>query len=309
MELMDVVVVMERLGDERGLVRVWDEISSQHNYLCKSRESVVAAKKAAAYAVAAGDERTELESLANSLWRGLWGHVRPEDLLADEERLKPRIKPGTRFERLLSESTAASLALLDRIPEAVAAARAAAEQASTFGIMTQAVACQIRSIVWTRADPTVARDQLEWSDGILAKMGETAARSSTGTMLADMALQLGDTERAESALATVRGFVVEDDFDALARALAVECKLAALRGDKGGALELGRRALEISEPTEYLMMRTRVLTLVAEAREVLGDTAEAANLYRRALVVAEEKGDLWSIRTTKETLARLSASA
>jgi class 3 adenylate cyclase len=302
--LKKLVDVMEGFGDTRGLVYVWDEISSQHNYLCESRECVAAAKRSAAYALQIGDEKAELEARTNVLWRGMWGHLRPEELLRDVEDLRPRATEGSRLNRILHENVAASLALLDRIPEAAEAARAAAEDAAQFGLMTQAVACQIRFIVWSRVDLEVAKEQLDWSDGILERMGETAARASTLAMLADVSQAVGDIARAEEALATCKEIVIEDDFDAVSRSLAAECKILASRGDEQ-ALDLGRRALDLSEPTEYLMMRTRVLTLVAEAHELLGDPEGAVDLYRRARTVAEEKGDLWSIRQMDEALARL----
>jgi hypothetical protein len=77
-----------------------------------------------------------------------------------------------------------------------------------------------------------------------------------------------------------------------------------MRGDRD-ALEVGRHAIEMSEPTEYLLMRTRVLTMVAEAHALLGDVEGAGKLYERAVRVAEEKGDLWSIRRLAEAIAEL----
>ncbi|MEA2499156.1 MAG: hypothetical protein QOH26_1561, partial [Actinomycetota bacterium] len=301
--LHDAAETMDEHGDLRGLVEVWDAISAFQNYVCLSRESIAGVHKAAAYARELGDERREIEALANALWRGLWGHVRPEELLRQAAELEPRIPEGGSDARLVDEVRAASLALLDRIPEALEMAELVAERSKQFAIMTQVVGCQVRSTVWVRGDLERGRAELEWSDGILKRMGEMGARSSTSAMLADVAHMIGDLDRAETAIATCREITVDDDFDALARANAVECKLLALRGDDR-AIEVGRRAIEISEPTEYLLMRPRVLTLVAEAHALLGDAKGAADLYRRARAVADEKGDLWTIRRIDEALAQ-----
>lgn len=204
--------------------------------------------------------------------------------------------------------SAATLALLDRLPEAREQAERGMEVAREHSIIREAASYQILSVVLIRADLETARRKLEWSDGVLEKMGETGARSSSVAMLADVAQMMGDLDRADAAVTTAKQIAVEDDIDALARALAAECKILALRADDR-AFDAGRRALQISEATEYLLMRARVLTLVAEAHELLGDAQTAADLHRRALAISEEKGDVWSAKLSKAALMLLGSSS
>ncbi|HEU4481373.1 MAG TPA: hypothetical protein VFS18_05760, partial [Actinomycetota bacterium] len=179
--------------------------------------------------------------------------------------------------------------------------------AREHSIMREATSYQVLGIVLIRTDLEEARRKVEWSDGIFERMGEVGARSSTAAMLADIALMMGDLERAEATIATAREITVTDDIDAVARTLAAESKLLALRGDER-ALVSGRRALETSEGTEYLLMRARALTLVAEAHVSLGDRETAADLHRRALAVSEEKGDVWSAARSRSALEQLGST-
>jgi ATP/maltotriose-dependent transcriptional regulator MalT len=148
-----------------------------------------------------------------------------------------------------------------------------------------------------------AYELLAEAHAALAASAGTGYLVSIVRMRAQAALELGrDDEALELADETER-LAAPDDLEPPARRRLVAASALARRGDFGPADELLRKAAEIVEPTDYVILHLDLAFAQADVARVAGRRDEERRALERALEVAEAKGNVIAAERARGRLA------
>ena len=118
----------------------------------------------------------------------------------------------------------------------------------------------------------------------LAESGETGFRATVGVMLAEALVGQGRSEGAATVLDEADGLAAADDVSALAGIQIVRSLVATEQGRVEEAIVHGRRAIALSDTTDYVEQRV-------EARLALGRALLAAGRGDEVSLVLTEAAD------------------
>ena len=301
---------LEKLGDNKTLVAVWDQLNGIRYY----RGDLVGARSAAdrmlEHAQLAGDEGHELQALVIRSSLSVFdatplGQALAEaDALVDRARSTGRMLPmaqalgikgrllGMRGEteeaKGLVDAGRAILRDLGRVAHAAGASHWASMVTSFAG------------------DPRATEENLREGAEELERLGEKAMLSSSLGHLGTAIAQQGRYDEALAESRRAESIAASDDIDAqvqwrVARALA----LAGL-GDVEAAGKLAREALEMADGHGYPIDRAHARLSLASVYARAFGAPDAAVLLDEARRSYEHKGALAALRLVDAQLAALS---
>jgi ATP/maltotriose-dependent transcriptional regulator MalT len=85
----------------------------------------------------------------------------------------------------------------------------------------------------------------------------------------------------------------------------VRAKILARRGQWDEAEQFARAAVDVAEATDFLSLRWYALMNGAEVFHFLGQAGEASSAIRRAVELAEQKGNLVGAQRARDLLERI----
>jgi tetratricopeptide (TPR) repeat protein len=137
----------------------------------------------------------------------------------------------------------------------------------------------------------------------LKEHGETGYFSSIAAALSHATLALGHEDDALEIADEVLEIAADDDFDPIARARAVRALVFARRGlHEDAAAEIGS-AVERVEKSDYLNVRALIALAEADVAALAGRTGDEQAALRRAMGLADQKGDRLTQARVRERLA------
>jgi ATP/maltotriose-dependent transcriptional regulator MalT len=149
-------------------------------------------------------------------------------------------------------------------------------------------------------DPTAAERILRPGVETLREIGELAWMSTVAAILAEALWAQGRDEEAESfTLVSEEGAGAEDVYSQ-GMLGSVRAKVMARRGEAVEAERLGRVAVTIAEPTDFLFLRAFTLTSLAEVLLLGGEAERAEDVIGEALAVCEQKGFLVGVERIRK---------
>jgi ATP/maltotriose-dependent transcriptional regulator MalT len=157
--------------------------------------------------------------------------------------------------------------------------------------------------------PQAAEERLRTSYERLEKMGEKALLATTAAMLAQAVYAQGRSDEAEELCQVSEGAAAPNDLSAQVTWRCVCAKLRAEQGLTDDAEALGREAVRLAEPTDFLTIRADALLDLAAVLRHGGQASGAEESVRSALELYEQKGDVVSAARARSQLAAGGRSA
>ena len=122
---------------------------------------------------------------------------------------------------------------------------------------------------------------------------------------AQAALELGREDEALDFADETERIAAVDDFEPHARQRLVRARVLARRGDFERADELLREAMEIIEPTDYVILHLDLAFARAEVDRLAGRPEAERAVLEAALPVAEQKQNLVALERFQAALAAI----
>jgi tetratricopeptide (TPR) repeat protein len=294
----------ESEADDRALGKAWELLAWGRWLHCQAAATEEALQRSIQHALAAGDARTEAQSIHLLLGATLFGPLsvpqgiaRCEEILADPRRQKRVTASAVR-------ALAALRAMAGEFDEARTLLRRFAAIVDDLGLrVTAASAAETYATVELLAgDPGAAERELRLGYERLERMGETSTSANLAALLAQALHAQGDDVEA---VAVTEVAAPEDDVSAQVHLRSARAKALAAVGRLDEAEALGRDAVARASTTDFLVMCADALRDLAEVLLRSGRLPEAAALAEEAHGLYTRKGNVVASRKVQETLATL----
>jgi class 3 adenylate cyclase/tetratricopeptide (TPR) repeat protein len=301
---------LEGLGDDRGLALAWNALHQVHSGEGNAAAMSTAADRSLFHARRAGERRLQEDALASSAM-ATWLGTTPADAAI------------ARLEQILSEATSSAndgffwIVLGDlhsQRGDHTEARRLAARSRAhheELGQTTRAAGLTMTS-GWTElraGDAPAAEAELRPAHETLEAIGEKGARCGVAAVLAEALYQQDRLDEAEQFTRASEDVAASDDVIAQVWWRGVRAKVFGRRGDGSSALRLAREAVELSEPSDYLIMKAQAHEALGETLRLLGNLEEARRAFERAVELYDAKGDVVDSARLLEQLQALRPSA
>jgi tetratricopeptide (TPR) repeat protein len=296
------IAVFEAAGDQRGLVRAWNLLSSIEWLMGHAGAQLAAVERALEHAGngnARYEEHEALVNLTSALVRG--PTPVPEGIARAERTIDTH--PGNReVDALMCHALAHFRARLGRFDEA----RAAMDRYRSFYRDTGQTVSYLYSVelafdvAMLAGEAEHACDIVEEAWRSLNDLGDSWPYLDAFLGQGRYAVGRYDDAREAAARAAEHGDEVEGSLG-----LGVLAKVAARAGDISGALEHIAEAVARVDRTDFLFDRGTVYTDRGEALRLLGREDESLAAFDEAIRLFDQKGDLVSA----ERVRRLRAGA
>jgi class 3 adenylate cyclase/tetratricopeptide (TPR) repeat protein len=294
---------LERLGDASGVARASSVLARCAFWSGDGSGADEAWQTAADCAGRAGDLRREADALKWLMISACLGpRPAPEGIELCQEILVAH-SSNRELEAFALIEQAPLRAMRGEIEEARRLIARGREMLTEMGMTLWAAGlCQEAAVLEMVADaPERAEPDLRASCETLEALGERAFLATRIGTLAEVVYRQGRFDEAAELAARTREMATADDLDALARAAAVEARLAA----RGGAHERGdalaREALQLAKGVD-LHMRATVYLGVADVYAAAGRQADRDAAVTAAYELFERKGDIVSAARVRRRL-------
>ncbi|HZE28983.1 MAG TPA: AAA family ATPase, partial [Gaiellaceae bacterium] len=284
----EAIPALEALGDHRGLARAWHLLSEPPVNACLWGERAEALEHALEHARLAGDTR-EAARAAGALMQAIQLGPTPVDPAIDRANQFLRESEG---DRLLTASILSSLAVLLAMRREFDEARAQWARAQALwdelGMAQHRAirAIDASAIELLAGDADAAERELRTGYDMLAEIGDVHLRPTLAAYLAAVLAEEGSLGDAEALASYAESHSWEDDIVTQVMWRVAQARIQAHRGEAAEAERLGREAVDLAAPTDFLDLQATALLALARALQH-GGSPEAANVAAEAQAVYE----------------------
>jgi class 3 adenylate cyclase/tetratricopeptide (TPR) repeat protein len=289
----EAIPALEELDDDAGVARAWHLLSEPPVNACRWGERAAALEHALDHARRAGDTR-EAARAAGFLMQAIQLGPTPVDAAIERAHLFLRESQG---DRLLTASILNSLAVLLAMRGEFGEARAHSTRAEEFWAelgMTHSRAIraiEASTIELLAGDVGASERELRTGYRMLEEIGEVHVRPTIAAYLAAVLAQEGRSGESEEFAQFAQSHAWEDDIVTQVMWRVALAQVRARGGDAALAQRLGREAVELAAPTDFLdLQATALLALARVLREAA--IPEAADVAAQARAVYELKGNI-----------------
>jgi len=281
----DALPVLEELGDDTGLARVWRLISEAHVIASRWEDRTTALERALRYAQRAGDRRQQSSIIALLAQALHYGPTPADEAIARCEELLADAPNDRALSAALMSTLGGLYAMLAEFDRARSLWLRSRELYEELGLEHRRAARSLipATIELLAGDPVAAERELRLGYETLAAMGETYVRATLAAFLAAVLAELGRTDEAIALSRESEANTSEDDVvtqvvwrGARARALS--------ETDPAQAAALAQEAVDRALATDFIDLRAGALLVLA----AVGNPSAAA----RAVVEYELKGNV-----------------
>lgn len=305
-------VILEELrqtGDHRGLAAAYIVGTLAYWVTARWTPAAEEARLAVEHARRVGDHGLLSRALGFYLGSLSYGQadsatVARELDAIDGEQLGPSVTARVDLGR-------AQLARLDgRFDDARSSIQRAVDSFRALGIHELEAICEqdLGLTELSAGCPAAAVAPLRRSDSIMAKLGNRSLRSKTQALLADCYERLGDREAASAAAELAEALSAPQDTTTYAMTHSVRARLALGEAEKDAAEKWARSAVELSLPTDYVVIQGNAELELAHVLSTFGQTDDAAAEAAKALDLFQSKGDRPGADRARALIAQIGAS-
>ena len=294
----DTIAWADGAADTERLARALDFAGRLHFWSGEITSATEALERAAVLARDAGDAATEV--MSTSYLVGCW-HTGPLPVragLARIEEVLARTELGRAARWRTLVGRARLVALEGRFDEARADLAEAENLAGAASFV--ALAGHRAGIDRLAGDYAAAEEQLRRVHDILEAANDFGHLATYDYQLAHASLALGNVEEALELTRRVAEIVVPEDVDAQVGWRWVQARALARTGELEEAVRLARAACAVADATEYHEVRMDAADTLVEVLHIAGRPEEAAEAYRRALELHEQKGDTFGAEKLRQ---------
>ena len=290
----DALPVLEAMGDDEGLIRVWETLGLVANHRSRLEDWTRAAERALLHLRKAG--RPELHSFGVSV--GLAFGPRPaSEALATLDALLPELRfPADASVRALL------LAMLDQTSEAQAAALAAEERMRELG---HTFTDWLGQIALVAGDLPAAAAYLKTACDAMEETGSTGALSGTASQLGEVLCRLGRFDEAEVLAERGRELTEPDDVSSQVYWRQTRALVHSARGQHFDAEPLAEEAVGWAKRSDSPVIQGGALNTLGDVLVAASRADEADAVWRKALDLYERKEAIPLARRVRERLATL----
>jgi class 3 adenylate cyclase/tetratricopeptide (TPR) repeat protein len=294
------IVVFEAAGDQRGLVRAWNLITSIEWQLGRGGAQLDAVERALEHARGGTARYEEHDALGNLTAALVRGPTPVSEGIARAERTIEEYAGSREVDALMSHGLAHFRARLGEFD----AARVAMDRYRSFYLDTGQTLSYLRSaevafdLAMLAGEAEHACDVIEEASRSLAELGDSWPYLAAFLGQGRYAVARYEDAREPAAFAAQHGDEIEGSLG-----LGVLAKLAARSGDAATALETIAEAVARVDRTDFLFDRGTVYTDRGETLLVLGREDEALSAFDEAVRLFELKGDLVSAERVRRLRA------
>jgi tetratricopeptide (TPR) repeat protein len=152
-------------------------------------------------------------------------------------------------------------------------------------------------------NPAAAERELQAGAKTLQEIGELPWLSTVAGIIAEAVYAQGRYDEVEPWLRTSEEAAGTEDVYSQTLLRGIKAKLLARSGQADEAERLGREAVAIAEPTDFLFMQAFALLSLGEALVTAGLMDRSVEVLNRALAVCERKGFTVGAGRARELLA------
>jgi class 3 adenylate cyclase/tetratricopeptide (TPR) repeat protein len=305
------IAILEQVGDDRGLAEAWRLVGEARSYAGHAERGQRALERALGHLRPGVSPRTWNAVLFSLGMCMLDGPAPLERAVAfAEERLELARANGLRsLEADMLHVLGAGQSRQAEFGPARLSLTSSAAISEELGLryMGQWSKITLGHLELLAGEPRAAEEALRESYDILHEMGLNSTLGQAAVPLADALCRQGRYEEAESFLETVKDDWAEGDASVEAPRLAVRAKLLAARGWAEHAERAARRALAIVSKMDWVCLRADTLLAYAEVMRTAERDEDAADSFREALGVSENKGYEAAARLARAALGELGA--
>jgi tetratricopeptide (TPR) repeat protein len=289
----EAIPALEALGDHRGVARAWHLLSEPPVNACLWGRRAAALEHALEHARRAGDTR-EAARAAGALMQAIQLGPTPVDPAIDRAHLFLRESEG---DRLLTASIVSSLAVLLAMRGEFAEARAQWARARAFweelGLPHQQAirAIDASTIELLAGDAEAAERELRTGYDLLLEIGDVHLRPMLAAYLAAVLVETGNLGDADALASYAESHSWEDDIVTEVMWRVARAQYQARTGETAEAERLGREAVELAAPTDFLDLQATALLALARVLREAG-APQAASVGAEAQAVYERKGNI-----------------
>ncbi len=302
-----VLEVLERLGDDQGLAKVWRLVALDDYLQCRIAPAEQELNRAIEHARRAGDERLEALCLYSLAQAAFWSPTPVPDGIRRCEQIRRGADGNYRVELAALEALAGLHAMLGEFEAARALAASSLAIAGKLGpIRLSAICGQIVGVAEMLAgDPKAAEERFRWAYGICERTGDEGLRAELAANLAQALCAQGRDDEVLRFSQISGELAAKDDLFAQVERRGPTAKVLARRGRFDEAERLAAESVALAEPTDMINMQADALVDLAEVLRLAGRAEAAAPTVSRAIELYERKGNLVSARRARDRLARL----
>jgi len=299
----EAIPALEALGDDAGVAKAWHLLSEPPVEACRWGERAAALEHALEHARRAGDAR-EVARAAGFLMQAIQLGPTPVDAAIERAHLFLRESEG---DRLLTASILSSLAVLLAMHGEFGEARADwARARALWDELGMAHNRAIRAIDGSTiellaGDAQAAERELRTGYDLLVEIGDVHLRPMLAAYLSAVLIQKGDLGDAEALASYSESHSWDDDIVTEVMWRVARAQIEAHRDKAAEAERLGREAVELAAPTDFLDLQATALLALARVLREAG-SPEAASAAAEAQAVYERKGNVvgaeWAAQLT-----------
>jgi DNA-binding SARP family transcriptional activator/predicted ATPase len=307
-EAQEALRIFEELGDAGGQAFAWGDCAKCHAGLGHFAEARKAIDQALAHAIAAGDERMEIEGEGFIAFCLFQGAASLDEFLSYTEKLEVpavegrRVLRGVTFFRTLGQAhamrgefeTARTL-----MAEKVAAHE---ELAQTLWARVSA-AFGFGEIELLAGDPAAAERHLRQGFSASEEAGETSTLSALSAHLGEAIDAQGRHTESERYTRISEEAAARDDYYSQIQWRSVRAKAFAAQGRMVEAKRLAGDAVTLAEDTDHINLHGDALIALAEVLLLAERPDEAIPAVQEALSLYEQKGSLVSAGKARALLS------
>jgi class 3 adenylate cyclase/tetratricopeptide (TPR) repeat protein len=302
-DAMDALRVFEDLDDERGQAHGWETLASHHQFRGQYGKALEGHEQALTHAVAAGDERVEVDARLQIGACLFFGNAPIDVAIFYAEGLRAQ---GTKIRgRSLQGWLAQAEAMRGNFDTA---RRLIAEQAAvqdSYGNTFWATFARgnLGIVEMLAGRPKAAEEHLRRSYEALEEAGETGFRSTTAARLADALYSSGRTVEAKQYTWISEQTAAPDDYFSQILWRSVRAQVIASQGDQEYGEHLAREAVALAEKTDDINLHADALMALAHVLRLADRPSDALPVLEEALRLYERKGNLVSAGSARAVLA------
>jgi tetratricopeptide (TPR) repeat protein len=285
------IAAREGAADHEVLARAWRLVASSAS--TRMSDYPGALDTALTHARLAGDPRLEAQLVLSKAPYFIWGPGLVVDGLRQAEDAVRSLGhiPGVQAYALhVRAHMQARLGEFDGAFDAVSEFRRLTRELGRETLYAITSGCVWDVCLWA-GEWERGEEALRESYEALERMGNKGLLASTALDLGDAVLRQGRVDEAEELSVIGEEHTANEDAWGQARCLTLRAKVQGVRGDRAGAEELARRAIELAAADEFPELAADARLVLGEAVGSAGD-AEARALGAEALELYERKGNL-----------------
>jgi predicted ATPase/class 3 adenylate cyclase len=288
-----VIPLLDHIGDERGLARVWRLKAVSEWVEARTEAAAASWEQAARHARSAGDEHERAKLLgwvASALW---FGPVPVDEAIRRCEEIRDDVSGQLISQAEVLRPLGALHGFAGRFDIARSCFATSASIFDELGLSLNSVTSHHVAVVEMLAgNYALAEEHMCAAYDVLESMGERSFRSTTAAFLAQAAYAQGRFAEAEWAANVSEELAQADDLLTQILWRGVRAKLLAERGRFEDAETLAREAVSMAARTDLVNFHADALTDLAVVLESADNRAETSAILAEALRMYETKGNV-----------------